>query len=174
MLFCDARTLSKLFSRLIPTPLKIDIFIGVLSHGRSASRFGCLMRSHFARTARSACPRDGAFAYTPRRFRAILGAATGAAVAALYQFIKKSVLRGTGISYGQFYASERHLSRPQKRFHAISLRARFERTRIGSRRTAALPRRGSRLVFQFSRLPFCWQNRPSKRVKLPLCRKRHL
>ncbi len=38
-----------------------------MSHGRNASRFAS----------------DGAFAYTPRRFRAILGAATGAAVAAL-------------------------------------------------------------------------------------------
>ncbi len=38
-----------------------------MSHGRNASRFAS----------------DGAFAYTPRRFRAIPGAATGAAVAAL-------------------------------------------------------------------------------------------
>ncbi len=39
-------------SCLIPTPLKIDIFSRVLSHGRNALRFAS----------------DGAFAYTPRRF----------------------------------------------------------------------------------------------------------
>ncbi len=38
-----------------------------MSHGRNATRFAS----------------DGASAYTPRRFRAVLGAATGAAVAAL-------------------------------------------------------------------------------------------
>ncbi len=69
------------------------------THGRNASRFACLMRSHLARAARSARPRDGAFACTPRRVSADLGAAclwrgrslrpsglepaTGAAVAAL-------------------------------------------------------------------------------------------
>ncbi len=47
-----------------------------MSHGRNASRFAS----------------DGAFAYPPRRFRAILGAATGAAVAALIPANKRVIL----------------------------------------------------------------------------------
>ena len=46
-----------------------------MSHGRNASRFAS----------------DGAFAHTPRRFRAILGAAAGAAVAALIPAIKRAI-----------------------------------------------------------------------------------
>ena len=53
-----------------------------VSHGRNALRFAS----------------DRAFAYTPRRFRAILGAATGPQSRPLYQRIKESFSIAAGIS----------------------------------------------------------------------------